>query len=94
MNFKTTTITIGMFAYPFLALSYGTQYVDNYIVRRTNQETSVSSRVENVVLVDENNDGILDRKYTAVACRRGYITHDLALTQRDEEIFSDITSRL
>lgn len=77
--------------------SIGDQRVDGYIVSKTvDGQTRVSPApgYSNAVLVDENNDGSVDRKYATVASRQGLFNHDLSINSQDRQVFSDITSRL
>ena len=45
-------------------------------------------------LVDENGDGSPDRKTWVVASRQGFHRWNLPITERDKQIFKDLTSRL
>ena len=77
--------------------SIGTQKVDEYLVRKTMDGQTIllpAPGYSNAVLVDENSDGLLDRKYTTIASRQGLFTHDLLITEQDRKVFSDITSKL
>ena len=77
--------------------SIGTQKVDGYLVRKTIVGQTILSPApgySNAVLVDEDSDGLLDRKYATVASRQGLFTHDLPITEQDRRVFSDITSKL
>ncbi len=78
--------------------SIGTQRVDGYLVRKTIDGQTMLSPAPNYgnsgVLVDNNNDGILDRKYTIVASRQGLHIHDLPITDQDRQVFSYVTSKL
>jgi len=74
----------------------GTQRVDGYTVRKTYGQTEVwpAPDYTQATLVDINNDGIPDRKYTHTISRQGAWSHDFPITEKDKKIFFDITSRL
>lgn len=75
----------------------GTQRIDGYVVRKSwdNQtELYPAPGRSDAVLVDENNDGTPDRKYTSIASRQGYWRHDLPITEKDRQVFRNIVSRL
>ena len=74
----------------------GIQRIDGYTIRKTYGLTEVwpAPDYTKASLVDNNNDGIPDRKYTYTASRQGIWPHDFPITEKDKEIFSDIVSRL
>lgn len=45
-------------------------------------------------LVDENGDGSPDRKTRVAASRQGFHRWNLPITERDKQLFKDLTSRL
>ena len=74
----------------------GTQRVDGYIVRKTDGQTEVwpAPDYTHATLLDTNNDGILDRKYTHTVSRQGVWPHDFPITEKDKRLFKDIVSKL
>lgn len=77
--------------------SWNNQYIGDYIVNKGRDRTTVSAQFNNPysgILVDKNNDGMPDRKYSVIASRQGRFVHDLPITEQDRQIFSDITSKL
>lgn len=86
----------GYFSLALSLATMGTQRVDDYVVQRIAGQTFLSPApgYSNAVLADDNNDGMPDRKYATVASRQGRFTHDLPMTERDEEVFLEIASRL
>ena len=45
-------------------------------------------------LVDETGDGLPDRKTRVAASRQGFHRWNLPITEKDKQIFKDLTSRL
>ena len=77
--------------------SAGIQNVDGYKVRKIGDKTELWSALghSSWIIVDEDNDGVPDRKYlVAGGGFHGTIAVDSPLTNQDYRVFRDITSRL
>ena len=79
------------------AASIGIKKVDGYNVRRIGGQTELWPAPGNSsgCIVDENNEGVPDRKYISVGGGfHGTLHVDRPLTDQDYRVFRDITSKL
>ena len=90
-------VAAGVVYFGILSLAtFGTKRIEEYSLRNLGNYTEMWPAPDHsgAVLVDNDGDGTLDRKYTAVASRQGYFHRDWPITMRDQQVFSDMTSKV
>ncbi|HLC76639.1 MAG TPA: hypothetical protein VJH04_00375 [archaeon] len=90
-----TLLYAGLLIGPLAVTSMGTERFDGYSLRRGSRTEIAPIGLDacNRMLIDNNGDGIPDRKYGIVAGRVGRFIYDLPVTESDREIFLDVLSK-
>lgn len=92
---KDTKIAIAWLAYYAVILVAPVKHIDGYNMNRFGWDTRISGPGIEGTLVDYDNDRIPDRKYIfAGGGFHGGIRIDKPITERDKQIFYDVTSKL
>ena len=82
---------------------YSAKHIDGYSIRQNNTQTIIYHDMDNsgntipilTRLIDNNNDGILDEKITSIAFpRKGILTANKNITEKDQEIYKGLLAKL